>query len=173
MTIIWCMVPEIWSMTDRMFCHFGPFFTVFPFYHKWQSYDIWFLRYGTWQPEFFVILGHFLPFYPSNNPENHYFEKIKKTPWDIIILQMSSINDNHMMYGLWDMQCDNQKFFAISGHFLPYYQFLKKWKKKPGDIIILHMYTLNHNHMMYSSWDMECNTIFFCHFGLFFMLLHT
>ena len=26
MTIIWCMVPEIWSMTDRIFCHFGLFF---------------------------------------------------------------------------------------------------------------------------------------------------
>ena len=26
MTIIWCMVPEIWSATDKIFCHFGPFF---------------------------------------------------------------------------------------------------------------------------------------------------
>ena len=24
-TIIWCMVPEIWSETDRTFCYFGPF----------------------------------------------------------------------------------------------------------------------------------------------------
>ena len=23
--MIWCMVPEIWSATDRIFCHFGPF----------------------------------------------------------------------------------------------------------------------------------------------------
>ena len=31
-------------------------------YHKWQSYDIWFLRYEVHQREFFfVILGHFLP----------------------------------------------------------------------------------------------------------------
>ena len=30
MTIIWCMVPEIWSLMDRMFCHFGPFFTLLP-----------------------------------------------------------------------------------------------------------------------------------------------
>ena len=24
------MVPEIWSQTDRIFCHFGPFFTLIP-----------------------------------------------------------------------------------------------------------------------------------------------
>ena len=27
MTIIWCMAPEIWSVRDRIFCHFGPFIT--------------------------------------------------------------------------------------------------------------------------------------------------
>ena len=34
MTIIWCMAPEIWSMMDRIFCHFGPYFL--PFYKKWK-----------------------------------------------------------------------------------------------------------------------------------------
>ena len=29
-------------------------------YHKWQSYDIWFLRYEAWRTEAFVILDHFL-----------------------------------------------------------------------------------------------------------------
>ena len=29
MTSIWCMVPEIWSVADGTFCHFGPFL---PFY---------------------------------------------------------------------------------------------------------------------------------------------
>ena len=32
-------------------------------YHKGQSYDIYFLRYQLQQTDFFVILGHFLPFY--------------------------------------------------------------------------------------------------------------
>ena len=36
--------------------------------------------------EFVVILDHFLPFYPTNNPENQNFEKIYKTPEDVIIL---------------------------------------------------------------------------------------
>ena len=31
--------------------------------HKGQSYDVWFLRYGAWQTEFFVILDHVLSFY--------------------------------------------------------------------------------------------------------------
>ena len=71
MTVIWCMVPEIWSATDKIFCHFEPFFAALPqqpkkskfweneretlrFYHfkqvchKWQSYDVWFLRYKAW-----------------------------------------------------------------------------------------------------------------------------
>ena len=38
------------------------------------------------------------------DPENQNFEKMKKkkqkqTPKDIILLQMCTINDNHMMHG--------------------------------------------------------------------------
>ena len=51
------------------------------------------------QTEFFVIMDHFLPFYPPMDPENQNFEKMKKTLEDIIILQMCTINDSHMMYG--------------------------------------------------------------------------
>ena len=32
------------------------------------------------------------------DPENLNFEKMKKTPEDIIILQMYTINGSHMMY---------------------------------------------------------------------------
>ena len=31
---------------------------------------------------------------------------MKKTPGNTIILQMGTINDNHMMYGSGDMACD-------------------------------------------------------------------
>ena len=96
-TIIWCMVPEIWSATDKTFCHYGPFFALLPpygprkskfwknekntwryyhfthVYHKWQSYDVWFLSYWAQQTEFFVILDYFLHFYPPNNPKNQNF----------------------------------------------------------------------------------------------------
>ena len=30
MTIIWCIVPEIWSATDIIFSHSGPFFAILP-----------------------------------------------------------------------------------------------------------------------------------------------
>ena len=36
---------------------------------------------------------------PPYNPENSNFGKMNKTPRDITILQMCTINDNHMMYG--------------------------------------------------------------------------
>ena len=52
---------------------------------KWQSYDVWFLRYGAQQTEFF-------------GPRKSKFWKNQKTPADIIILQMFTINDSHM-YG--------------------------------------------------------------------------
>ena len=67
-------------------------------YQKPQSYEVWLLRYGVRQTEFFVILGHFLPFYPPNNPENQNFEKMKKASGYAIILHMCTINHNHMMY---------------------------------------------------------------------------
>ena len=77
-TIIWCMVPEIWSRKS----------------------------------DFLVILDYFLfSFYSSNNPENQHFEKMKKMPRDII-LHMCTINGNHKIYGSWDMEQDRQ-FFLI------------------------------------------------------------
>ena len=47
-------------------------------YHKWQSYNIWFLRYEVWQTEFFVILGHALPFYPITTQNINILKKRKK-----------------------------------------------------------------------------------------------
>ena len=32
---------------------------------------------------------------------------------------------------------------------------LENWKKNPRDIIILHMCSINDNHLKYGSWDME------------------
>ena len=97
------------------------------------------MMYGSWNTEhnrhFFIILDQFLPFYPPNNPENLNFEKMKKTPGDIIILHKSTITDNHMMYDSWDMKHSRQNllFWAI---FCPFtfltigkIKILKKWKK--------------------------------------------
>ena len=63
------MVPEIWSATDIIFCHLG---------------------------RFFALLA---PVPLPMDPENQNFEKMKKTPQDLTILQMLTINDSHMVYG--------------------------------------------------------------------------
>ena len=167
--------------------------------------------YGSWDMEhdgqnflsFWVI---FLPFYLTSNLQNKNFEKIKKKKKTLgdIILHMCTINDNHMMYGSWDMERDRQIFLSFWTIFLPFYsskypenqnfekilkmpenitlymctiwcmvseiwsmKFLSFWtifcpfnppnnpenkkneKNPSGDIIILHMCTINYNHMMY------------------------
>ena len=69
------------------------------FLHMCTIYDVWFLRYRAQQTEFFVILDHFLHLHPPNNPKSQNFEKMKKTPGDIIILHKCTINYNDIMYG--------------------------------------------------------------------------
>ena len=53
-----------------------------------RSCDARFLRYGVRQTEFFVILGHFLLFYPPNDPKNQNSEMKKKMLGDIILLDI-------------------------------------------------------------------------------------
>ena len=74
--------------------------------------------------QFFVILGHFLAFYPTNNPQNQHFQKMKKPPGYIIILHLCTTNDDHMMYGSRDMEHDRQNFFSFWTT-----QKMKIWKK--------------------------------------------
>ena len=87
-------------------------------YHKWRLYDICFLKYKVWQKisTFWVI---FLSFQPLDKLENQSFN-IEKTPGDIIILHIWTINDNHMMYGSWDMERDRHDFC----HFGPFFALL-------------------------------------------------
>ena len=93
----------------------------------------------------FVILDHFLPFYANNTLENKNFEKIRKSPWDIIISHICIINENHMMYGSWDME--HNSFFY---HFRPLYPTnnqknhnFKKMKETPRE---------HHFKVMYHKW---------------------
>ena len=67
---------------------------------------------------------------------------------------------------------ERDRSFFILCHFLPSHPLtnwktktLKKMKKASRDVIILHICTKNHNHMMYASWDMKCtrhNFLSFC-----------
>ena len=99
-------------------------------FYKCVAINDYHAMYGSWDIEcdrYFVILDHFLPFYPPNNLGNQNFEKIKKkkkkkTLRDIIILHMYTINDKHdvwfLRYGAWQREffCHFGPFFAI----LPY-----------------------------------------------------
>ena len=62
-----------------------------------------------------------------------------------------------MIYSSRDIESDSMKL-TILGHVLPFYppkkpknQNFEKMKNLAGDIIILHMCTKNHNHIMYGS----------------------
>ena len=105
--------------------------------HKWQLFDVpelWSLI-----QNFLFVLNHFLPFHHPNNLRIQKFEKMKKSPGDIIILQMCAINDNHMMYGSWDMEHDRQAFLSFWAIFCSFKPLttqkikilnLKKWKER-------------------------------------------
>ena len=153
-TITWGTVPEI-QREKILFDHFGSFFALYPnppspltiqktkILKKneqsiWRCHhlnlrnkkhdqinDVWLFRYGVWQT-CFVILGHFLLFYPTtppNNLENQHFKKMKK-PGDIIshMSTISNINQNHIMYDSWNIHGTWQtEFLLILDHFLPFY----------------------------------------------------
>ena len=100
MKIIWCMVPEIRCNRESflsfwaIFCpltlltppknktckKWNKHLQILSFYNclpkmriMWSVLEIWSVT-----DIIFVILGHFLPFYPTNNPKNQNFEKMKK-----------------------------------------------------------------------------------------------
>ena len=147
-------------------------------YHKWQSCDIWFLRYQEQQTEFLVILGHFWHFYLINSLKNQNFEKTKKASENIIILHLCTANDNHVINISWDMEHDRQKFFIILGHFCLFpllrtqkIKVLKNWKKLK-DILLFHTCVsqmTSKSCLFPETWT--ATDIIFYNFGPFFALL--
>ena len=125
------------------------------------------------QTDFFIILDHFLPFYPPNNPKNQNFEKLKKH-LEILSFYMCTINENHMMYGSWDIGCDRQNFLSFWTIFCPFTP-LKSWKieilkiwKKHLEILSFYASVPKIMIICYSVpeiWRVTDVTIF--HFGLF------
>ena len=81
--------------------------------HKMYGSEIWSMT------KLFVILDLFSPFYPRNNLKNQNFEKMKKNPTDMIILNMCTINDNHIMHGSWDIERDRPNFLLFWTNFCP------------------------------------------------------
>ena len=128
-----CHFTLISAKADRIFCHFGPLLAsqpphspppnnpenqhlkkawrYYPFthvYHKWRSYDVWFLRYGAWQTEIFVIWAIFFLFTSlttrnikilknkQKKPKTSAdFVQCRKSAWSYAIL--------FLRYGVWRM----------------------------------------------------------------------
>ena len=110
------------------------FYTYFTHvHHKWKSFNVWFLRYGARQTGFTSLTWKI-----------KILKKWKKMSGEIIILQMYTINHNHMMYSSWDMERDRQNFLSFWTGFCPFIpQRSKKskfWKneKKPLEISLLY-----------------------------------
>ena len=90
--------------------------------------------------------------------------KKKKTSLEILSCYtfMFTINEDHMIFGSWKVRCNRQKFLTFLVIFCRFNS-LTIWKikililkkKTPGDIIILNICTINKNHMMYGSWEIE------------------
>ena len=136
------------SVMDIIFCHLGLFFAFFPplqpktskfwktgkttrryypithVYHKWQSYDVWFLRHGARWREFFVILDNFLPIYPLKSRKSKILKKWIK---GLEILSFYTSVPKIMIMCYWDMACDGCNcYFSVWAIFCPFTQKGKK-----------------------------------------------
>ena len=102
----------------------------------------------------------FCPFTPLTILKSKFWRN-EKNAWRYHHLHLCIANNNHIMYGSWDMERDRQNFFIILDYFLPFHPLttqktkIKKMKKNPGDIVILHRCAISDNQMMYGSWDMK------------------
>ena len=148
--------------------------------------------YASWDMEcdwycFFVILDHFLPFFtPLLTPKIKIWKKFKtyleilffytSVPWLKIIWclvpEIGSRGDSFFVVFFCFVF-----FLVILNHFLPFYPPLKCQKSKflkngknIEDVIILHKSTVNENHTMYDSWDMNCKRQIFLSFWHFVIL---
>ena len=90
-----------------------------------------------------------------------FFKKIKRNTWRYHKIHLCTKNLDDLIYCSWDIERDGLKL-TILGHYFPFQppkppknQNFEKYKNIDGDIIILHMCTINHDHVMYGSRDME------------------
>ena len=136
------------------------------------------MRYSSWDTEcdrqYFVILGHFLCFYPTNSLKKTQFGKNEKgIRWCHQFTHLYQ-KSHHMMYASWDIACNRHIFLSFLAIFCPFTPLLtlkiKIWEKCKKNLEIL---SLNEDHMMYGSWDIRHNGqrllsfwVIFCPFTL-------
>ena len=102
-----------------------------------------------------------LPSYRNQSIEkNQNFEKMEKISKYIIILSMCT--KTTITRGTVPEIRSEKDILVICCPFTPTLknpenQNFEKMKEASGYLIILHLRTKNHDHMMYASWNMECN----------------
>ena len=96
---------------------------------KWNSYDMWFLWYGAWQTEIFVILDYFLPFYlfpqiyEKNSWRHYHFTHVNRKwkPYDVWYLRYGLGQTD--FFSFWTIFC---LFTPLTTHKI---KIFNKWKK--------------------------------------------
>ena len=125
------MMYASWDMD--VICHFGSFFALlphywpqklkpgknikkpwryYPFTRKWKVNEDQRCMVREIKGRSDRVLLFWAIFYPPDNPKNQNFEKTTQIPQDII-LHLCTTNDNYMMYGSWDMECNRQNFLSF------------------------------------------------------------
>ena len=123
------------------------------------------IMYGSWdfkcdRQNFLSFWAIFCLFTPLIIQKFKILKKWRKLLETLVILHMSNINQNHMIYDSWDMERHRQIFFSFCTFFCPFTppllplnnqknQKFEKMRKNPRDIIILHKCTINDYHMIY------------------------
>ena len=125
--------PKIKILKNKKICWRYHYFT--HVYQKSQSYCVQLMRYRVKQAEFFVILDHFLPFYPLWTQKIKIVEK-----WTIHLKILSFYNDSYMIYSSWDVKCNRHNFLSFGLFFalLPPLTTRKMKIFKNWNIIILY-----------------------------------
>ena len=120
---------KFWRKNEKNCLDILSFYTYIHVYHKWKSYDIWFLKYKVQQTEIFLTFGHVLPscflppcwaFYP---PMDSKIKILKKWKNHLKILSFSYCVPE--MIAIWcilpkiwsatdKMFCYFEPFFALS-----------------------------------------------------------
>ena len=90
-------------------------------YHKWRSYDVWFLRYRARQIQFVVILSYFLHSYSQTTQKDKILKKFKeKTPRDHYFTQ---VYHKWQSYKIWFLRYEVQQAESFC-HFVPFFPFI-------------------------------------------------
>ena len=112
-----------------------------------------YMMYSSWDTEgdkqiFFSFWAIFSLFTPL-------IKNLKKC-LEIFFLHMYTINEDYMMYDSWNIRHDRQNFLSFCPIFCPFTAPWRPGKSKFWKIEeILHMCTINDNHMVYGTWNME------------------